>query len=433
MADSPGPDPFAAPPAADTAPIGRNRQFRLLWTCMLVIGAGNSMLLAVAPPLVRDLNLGDSSVGWIFSRSALLWVLSSPYWGRLSDSIGRKPTIAFGLFAYAVSMAAFGIAVVLGQGGVISGLTLFVSLMLARSIFGAFGSASSPSAQAYIADRTTTFERTAQLAGLSSAFAVGQAFGPGVCAWLTARFGAVFPIGMVGVLALAASIAILMFLPERTAPHSKRQRASFGESLALITDRRLSGYLIYGFALSIVAGVTVQVYGLFTMDRLQVSGAAGTQLIAYGFMANALALLFTQLVVLPRLNLSPRAFMILGAAISCSAIVLQIFAPNLEVLLASQALLGLGGGLARPGFTGGASIAVEPHEQGAAAGLVVAVNGAGFIFSPLVGGVVYEHFGMNAPLIITAGVLLFMSWFAAASRRLRDAASAPTQVDPPPS
>jgi MFS family permease len=112
---------------------------------MLVIGAGNSMLLAVAPPLVRELHLGDSSVGWIFSLSALLWVLASPYWGRLSDGIGRKPTIAFGLFAYAVSMGAFGTAVMLGQSGALSGFGLFVSLMLARSIFGAFGSASSPS------------------------------------------------------------------------------------------------------------------------------------------------------------------------------------------------------------------------------------------------------------------------------------------------
>lgn len=432
MADSPAPDPFAAPPAAEAAPIGRNRQFRLLWTCMLVIGAGNSMLLAVAPPLVRELQLGDSSVGWIFSLSALLWVLMSPYWGRLSDNLGRKPMIAFGLFAYAISMASFGTAVMLGQSGAIAGVTLFISLVLARSIFGAFGSASSPSAQAYIADRTTAFERTAQLAGLSSAFAVGQAFGPGICAWLTARFGAVFPIWMVGVLALAASIAILLFLPERTAPHSKRQRASIGESLALITDRRLSGYLIYGFALSIVAGVTVQVFGLFTMDRLGVSGAHGTQMISYGFMANALALLFTQLVVLPRLSIGPRSLMIWGAAISGASVTLQIFAPNLEVLLASQALLGLGGGLARPGFTGGASVAVEPHEQGAAAGLVVAVNGAGFIFSPLVGGVVYEHFGMNAPLVITTAVLAFMCAFAVVSRRLRDAVmvvapSEPTQ------
>jgi predicted MFS family arabinose efflux permease len=156
------------------------------------------------------------------------------------------------------------------------------------------------------------------------------------------------------------------------------------------------------------------------MDRLHVSGAAGTQLISYGFMANALALLFTQLVVLPRLNMGPRSFMIWGAAISCSAVVLQIFAPNLEVLLASQALLGLGAGLARPGFTGGASVAVEPHEQGAAAGLVVAVNGA-------------EHFGMNAPLAITAAVLTFMSAFAIMSRRLRNIVTAPPPVDPPPS
>src|SRR5574338_1463148 len=117
MADSPAPEPLAAPTAAVNAPIGQNRQFRLLWACLLVIGAGNSMLLAVAPPLVRQLHLGDSSVGWIFSLSALLWVFASPYWGRLSDNIGRKPTIAFGLGAYAVSMASFGTVVMLGLSG----------------------------------------------------------------------------------------------------------------------------------------------------------------------------------------------------------------------------------------------------------------------------------------------------------------------------
>lgn len=103
---------------------------------MLVIGAAIRCCWRW-PPLVRELNLGDASVGWIFSLSALLWVLASPYWGRLSDGVGRKPTIAFGLFAYSVSMAAFGTAVMLGQSGVLSGAALFVSLLLARSIFGA--------------------------------------------------------------------------------------------------------------------------------------------------------------------------------------------------------------------------------------------------------------------------------------------------------
>ena len=293
MADSPAPEPFAAPQAAPNAPIGRNRQFRLLWCCMLVIGAGNSMLLSVAPPLVRQLNLGDSTVGWIFSLSALLWVFASPYWGRLSDNLGRKPTIAFGLGAYAVSMTSFGAAVMLGLSGALSGFQLFLALVLARAIFGAFGSASSPSAQAYIADRTSTFERTTQLAGLSSAFAVGQAFGPGICAWLASQFGLVFPIWLVAALALGASLSILLYLPERTAPHGGRQTSNFKQSFALVTDRRLSGYLICGLGLSVVAGVTQQVYGLFTMDRLGVAGSHGTQLTSWGFMANALALLAT--------------------------------------------------------------------------------------------------------------------------------------------
>ncbi len=405
------------------------RQFRLLFICLLVIGAGNSMLLAVAPPLVRELNLPDSSVGWIFSLSALLWVFASPIWGRASDRHGRKPIAALGLGAYAVSMTLFGVVVMLGLNGLLAGAWLFISLMLARAIFGAFGSASSPAAQAYIADRTTPFERTEQLAGLTAAFALGQAFGPGICAALAAKLGLVFPIGLIAVLAAAAAFAIWRFLPENTPPQSERPRGEWRASLALITDRRLSAYLLYGFALSVVAGVTVQIYGLFTMDRLGVSGEQGAEFTAAGFMVNALALLATQMAVLPRLKFGPRALMAWGAGLLGLGVLIQILAPSLGALMVAQAVQGLGAGLARPGFTGGASVAVRPDEQGAAAGLVVAANGAGFVFSPLLGGVVYERLGINVPLYITLALLAAMLAFALLSRRLRDAVAMET---PPP-
>jgi MFS family permease len=377
------------------------------------------MLLAVAPPLVRQLGLADSSVGWIFSLSALLWVFASPIWGRASDRHGRKPIAALGLGAYAVSMTSFGVVVMLGLNGVLSGAWLFTWLMLARAIFGAFGSASSPAAQAYIADRTTPFERTEQLAGLTAAFALGQAFGPGICAALAAKFGLVFPIGLVAVLAAAASFVIWRFLPENTPPKSERPRGEWRESLALMIDRRISAYLLYGFALSMVAGVTVQVFGLFTMDRLQVQGEQGAEFTAAGFMVNALALLATQMAVLPRIRLSPRGLMAWGAGLLALGVAIQILAPSLGALLVAQAVQGLGFGLARPGFTGGASVAVRPDEQGASAGLVVAATGAGFVFSPLLGGMVYERLGINAPLLITLALLAAMFAFALMSRRLR--------------
>ena len=382
MPDSQSPLPEGVH-ADSRAPIGRNRQFRLLFICLLVIGAGNSMLLAVAPPLVRELGLADSSVGWIFSLSALLWVLMSPGWGRLSDRIGRKPVAALGLGAYAVSMASFGFVVMLGQAGWLTGFWLFTWLMLARAIFGAFGSASSPAAQAYIADRTTRMERTEQLAGLTAAFAMGQAFGPAICAALAAKFGLVFPIWLIAVLAACASFAIWRFLPENTPPKAERARGEWKASLSLVTDKRLSAYLIYAFALSVVAGVTVQIFGLFTMDRLNASGEQGAELTAAGFMVNALALLATQMAILPRIRLGPRGLMAWGAGLLALGVGVQIISDTLAALLVAQAVQGLGAGLARPGFAGGASVAVRPEEQGSAAGLVVAANGAGFVFSPL--------------------------------------------------
>jgi MFS family permease len=401
------------------APIGRNRQFRLLFACLLIIGAGNSMLLAVAPPLVRELNLPDSSVGWIFSLSALLWVFCSPYWGRTSDSVGRRPIAALGLTAYAVSMGSFGGVILLGLGGLLSGLALFTALMLTRSIFGAFGSAASPAAQAYIADRTTRFERTEQLAGLSAAFAFGQAFGPAVCAALAAKLGLVFPIAFVAIIAAIAAFAIWRYLPENTPPQGERPRSDWRQSMALAADRRLSAYLIYGFGLSVISGITVQVFGLFTMDRLHVEGEQGAEFAAAGFMVNALAFLATQMALLPRLRMTPRGLMAWGAGLFAFGVAIQILSPSLGALMAALAVQGLGGGLARAGFAGGSSIAVRPDEQGNAAGLVVAINGAGFVFSPLLGGVVYERAGMNAPLIITIAILLAMLVFTLMSRRLR--------------
>ena len=105
-------------------------------------------------------------------------------------------------------------------------------------------------------------------------------------------------------------------------------------------------------------------------------------------MVNALALLATQMAILPRLKLGPARTDGVGRGLAgARRRRADHRADTLAALLVAQAVQGLGAGLARPGFTGGASVAVRPEEQGAAAGLVVATNGAGFVFSPLIGGV----------------------------------------------
>jgi MFS family permease len=402
------------------APVGDNRRrsFILLFCCTLVVGFGNTMLLALLPPLARKLGLPDSSVGWIFSLSALIWVFASSFWGRESDRRGRKPIIALGFAAYAVSMTAFALVCVVGLLGWAPWQAIFVGLLLTRAIFGAVGSASSPAAQAYIADRTTREERTEEIASLGSAFALGAALGPAMAGALAARTGPILPMFLVAVLAVTASLAVLRFLPESREPqlnlNDKQER-----SWALALDRRVSGHILFGLGLSIVAGVLQQTFTFYTMDRLKLDDTTTIAYASNGLMVGALALLATQMGLLRMLRLNGRSLMVLGAAMLALGVVVQIIADNLNLLLVAQMLQGIGFGFARPGFSSGASLAVKPEEQGNLAGLLTAVAGAGFVISPLAGVTLYERAGMHAPLWLVVAILLTMGFFAVISRRIR--------------
>lgn len=386
------------------------------------------MLLALLPPLAREIDLPDASVGAIFSLSALIWVFASPFWGRVSDVRGRKPIIALGLAAYAVSMAGFGTVAAMGLAGWLATGTMFVGLMLTRSIFGLVGSATSPAAQAYIADHTPPERRTEELATLTAAFAVGQTIGPGLAAAITAELGYIAPIALVVLLATISAVVVYRKLPDppRPAGQSVAPPPRQG-NMRLALDPRVRPFIIYGVGLSVVGGTLAQTYAFFTMDRLNVTGTHAAELSAAGFMVGALALLVAQLGVLPRLKAPSRDLMVWGAVILAVGVAIQAVAGNLASLLVAQFLQGLGGGLARPGFSGGASIAVRAEEQGSVAGLVVAANGTGFIIAPLTGGVLYDVVGPIAPLAVAGTTLVAMAIYALNSRSLK-AAHAP----PPP-
>jgi len=391
--------------------------FWIAFVSLFVVGFGNSMLLAVLPPIARAIGMPDSTVGAVFSVSALLWVVASPFWGRLSDRVGRKPVMVTGLWAYGASMGGFALVAAGGLAGTYGVVATFIGMTLTRAIFGAVGSATSPAAQAYIADLSPPSRRLQQLAALTSAFALGSAVGPAVCAWLAGRFGFLSPLTATTALAVATAMILMLQLPASAPVQGGDERQA--PSWRLAWDSRVRAYLLYAVGVSLVTGVLVQTFAFFTMDRLGVQGPAGAQLSAAGFSAHALALLFTQLVVLPRLPYGPRWLMVVGAACAAGGVLIQIQAGSLAVLVLAQVLQGLGFGLARPGFTSGASLAVSPTEQGAVAGLVVAANGAGFILSPLFGNGLYELLGMDAPLWLVIAVLLGLSAYAGLDRSLR--------------
>ncbi|MEO1323417.1 MAG: MFS transporter, partial [Pseudomonadota bacterium] len=167
--------------AIETSPQPNRRgAFFLLFFSLMAIGAGNTMLIAaVIPPLTRTLELPDWMAGAIFSLSALCWSLSSPFWGKRSNQYGRRRIASFGLAGYAVSMF---LLLISSWAAISEWITapfaIFACLALSRSVFGLIGSGSSPSAQAYVADRTEPSERQSEIAFVTSGFSFGTVVGP---------------------------------------------------------------------------------------------------------------------------------------------------------------------------------------------------------------------------------------------------------------
>ncbi len=390
----------------------RRGAFLLLFGCLLLIGAGNTMLItAVLPPLTRELGFPDWTAGAIFSFSALLWAVVSPVWGRLSGEWGRRRIVAIGMFGFSISMALFGFFAWLGRMDVISYWPLlFVVLLLARSLFGLLGSGANPAAQAYVADRTTIEERTTEIANLTAGFTLGSALGPAIAAALVVWLGLLSPVWITAVLAAATGYYVLVKLPEKTLPRAAEVASrKIGD---IWKDPKILPYLVFGLGLSLISGIMVQTFPYTMMDRMSLEGTTASQFIAAATTLSAMATLLAQLVLIPRIQLPTRGLMVAGGALLSLAFAIMITTDSFAIFCLSQILFGLGQGLARPGFMAGASIAAGPDQQGAIAGLSTAVNGAGFVISPFFGLWMYGNVSGYAPFIIAVVVCGVMTVYA---------------------
>jgi len=390
----------------------------LLFFSLMAIGAGNTMLIAaVIPPLTRTLGLPDWMAGAIFSLSALCWSLSSPFWGKKSNSWGRRRVASMGLAGYAISMLLLLIAAWAALSEILVGaFAIFACFALSRTVFGLVGSGSSPAAQAYVADRTSPDERQSEIAFVTSGFSLGTIIGPAFAAVLVANFGLLSPMLITSVMAAIMSVLLWKFLPENREPRQDGGKIEpVPGAIGLWRSANVLPFLAYAVSLSVVTGVLTQVFVFAVMDKLGIppsEPARAAQYTGPAFMVGAMAVMTSQLVLIPKLKLRNRTLMIVGCIPLLMGALILIPAQDFATLILAQFFLGIGQGLTRPGFSSGASLAVSPQLQGNVAGLVISANGAGFIVTPLFGLFLYEFVDPSLPFWICIGLLIVMAGFA---------------------
>ena len=72
-----------------------------------------------------------------------------------------------------------------------------------------------------------------------------------------------------------------------------------------------------------------------------------------------------------------------------------------------MAAMGLGMGLASPGYTSAASLNADKDNQGAAVGLAMVAPGIGFALGPFLSGILYSS-SMNMPFIFILPLFLVL-------------------------
>lgn len=390
-----------------TTPAERKRAFVILFLSLVCMGAGQTVLYAILPPAARELHLSALQMTSVVSVSALIWVFSSTYWGLKSDKWGRKPVMLLGLLAFGVSFALLALTLELGLRGLLPAAIVFPAMVAMRSIYGALGSGTSPAAQAYVADRTTTGERLQGIATINAAFSLGTAMGPGII--VLSAIDLLAPFYFVSLLAFASGALIWFLLPERTPPKSHRRE--FTSSLRWY-DRRILPFVIFTVGLSLIGTIPVQTMGFFFIDVLHIAAKDSAQYTMVGQIASAMSALVAQLLVVQQLNLSVRQLTAWGCITIIVGFAIFLAVAQFASLVFALLLIGFGFGMARPGFVSAASLAVKSDEQGAVAGILGGASATGFIAGPVVGAM-YDAspyfpyiFGVFGMLVLLAYMLI---------------------------
>jgi DHA1 family tetracycline resistance protein-like MFS transporter len=353
-------------------------------------------------------------------------LLAAPLWGRLSDTIGRRPVV---LVSLATSVVAY---------LWLSRASALWMLFAARAVQGASAGNISV-AQAYIADLTRPENRAKWMGLVGAAIGLGFTLGPAIGGWLAgtdlATLDVTLPALAAAAMSGAALLIALVFLPE-SLPAAERARGSVALGrLALIRDAfarsRLRPLLLLFFADTFAFACMESTFGQWAYARLGWGpGQVGSVLGGVGAV-----LILIQGGVIGRLTRrygEPR-LLFAGTVVIGIGLAGMVIAATPIVAVAACSLLALGQGLASPATSALVSREAGAHEQGRILGVNQSMGSAARLLGPAVAGIAFEWWGAGAPYAVGAIVMIgaaVLAWRVLHERRLAAPAAPVGQAAP---
>ncbi len=401
----------------------KNRVVILLAAIMVIVMSGFGIAIPLMPSYITHFNASGSTLGLMMSLYSLMQFACAPFWGRLSDRIGRKPVLLIGIAGYAISFAAQGLAQNIFQ------------FTLIRTLAGAISSATLPTAMAFIADTTSDEDRSRGVGMLGAAMGVGMIFGPvlggmltGVQLNLPAGLAALLqvtadpstgeainlsiPFFASALLALIAVPLVALFLPESLPAERPAHQAGARRSSAAVMRAALSGpsgfLLALAFLLAFAMACMEAVMALYGQQRFAMGPSqVGIVMGALG----VLSVIMQGVVIGPLTKRAGEPRVIRGGLfVSIAGFAGMALAHTMGWYIASTLLFNAGNVLLQPSVTALLSKRAK-GGQGTAMGLNQSFQSLGRFVGPLWSGFAFDIYATLAFWIgaLVQGIALIVS------------------------
>ncbi|HEY0615564.1 MAG TPA: MFS transporter, partial [Candidatus Elarobacter sp.] len=330
---------------------------------------GTMIMVPLLPYLAQHYGASGLTVGAVLTTSAVAGSIAAPFWGSVSDKLGRKKIV---LIAQCVSLAGY-VMLALAQS--------MTMIFVARAIAG-FGSGGLGVTQSYIADVTEEHERDRAYALFGAVFGIGIVLGPVVGGSLI-RYGFAVPFAVAALIAAITIVLTLRFLPPTVPAGGKK--ASFREALSVLTRdpgvRSLVGrHLLFIFAVTYF----FTVFSLFLKRQLDIGPDVSSWLLAGAGATGGLSLVLAVGPLAKRFGdaaVAQGGFVLLALAYTALAYVHDVWA-----FAVALGVWAVGAASVEPTLTALLSKRAPPRERGAIMGFNDSASNIALIVAPVLGG-----------------------------------------------
>ncbi|MGX9136252.1 MFS transporter [Rummeliibacillus sp. JY-2-4R] len=245
----------------------------LLMSVQFFVYLGFGLIIPILPEVIVQQGFAKMHVGGLLTIYSLASFFTAPFWGMLSDKMGRKKLILIGLLGFSASFLMISLF-----------MTSLTMLYLSRIIGGLFSGALYTAVTGFIGDMSTEENRNKYMGFMGMSIGLGFIFGPALGGLLgKISLSTPFTVSSILIFFLMIYAGIVLKEPTRHVESSKRSIIPKGAS-TLVTYRVRYLFLFSFMVTFLLAGVesTLQ---LFQMEKINITATQlGSLFLFSGFV-----------------------------------------------------------------------------------------------------------------------------------------------------